>query len=134
MSAAVRERIEGTWTERTDGWWISLPCRQIRAAAHAMLESGARFSALVALPLIAGELRLSWHWDFGGTLLSVETTLLKGSPAPSIADIYPGADWAEREARDYYAISFQERACTPPLMLREGDTPGILLDKEERRS
>ena len=49
---------------------------------------------------------------------------------PSITEIYPGADWAEREARDCFAVTFSERADTPPLMLRDGDTPGILLHSE----
>jgi NADH:ubiquinone oxidoreductase subunit C len=43
-----------------------------------------------------------------------------------------GADWAEREARDYYAVTFSGRASTPTLMLREGDEPGVLLRKETR--
>jgi hypothetical protein len=98
-----------------------------------MREGGARFSALVARQLTAGELRLSWHWDFNGTLLSAETCLAAGDPAPSITDFYPGADWAERETRDYYAVSFPERTCTPPLMLRDKDTPGVLLEGEGTR-
>jgi hypothetical protein len=98
-----------------------------------MREGGARFAALVARQAKAGTLRLSWHWDFQGTLLSVETEPRPGVSVPSIVDIYPGADWAERESRDYFAVTFAERADTPPLMLREGDTPGILLHSEGSR-
>jgi NADH:ubiquinone oxidoreductase subunit C len=47
---------------------------------------------------------------------------------PTIADIYPGADWAERETRDYFAVKFEGRDSTPPLMLRDTDRPGILLE------
>ncbi len=131
MSAAgLRERIGGSWTERADGWWLSAPVDGIRAAARAMLEGGARFAALVACPRAAGALRLSWHWDVDGTLLSIEATLASGAVVPSIADLYPGADWAERETRDYYAVSFEGRARTDPLMLREGDAPGLLLPAE----
>jgi NADH:ubiquinone oxidoreductase subunit C len=92
-----------------------------------MREGGARFAALVARQTGAGALHLSWHWDFQGTLLCVETELAQGDLVPSITEIYPGADWAEREARDCFAVTFSERADTPPLMLRDGDTPGILL-------
>jgi len=129
----LRERVGGAWTERSCGWWVSLPASQIRGAARVMREGGARFSALVVRPFGAGSLQLSWHWDFNGTLLSAETTLAMGDPAPSIVDFYPGADWAERETRDYYAVSFPERTCTPPLMLREKDSPGILLEGEGTR-
>ena len=47
---------------------------------------------------------------------------------PTIADIYPGADWAERETRDYFAVEFEGRESTAPLMLRDTDSPGILLE------
>ena len=123
----LRGGIGGNWAQRADGWWLRIPLDQIRAVARLMREGGARFAALVAREIKAGALHLSWHWDFQGTLLSVETELAPGVSVPSIVDIYPGADWAEREARDYFAVTFAERADTPPLMLRDGDTPGILL-------
>jgi Ni,Fe-hydrogenase III component G len=133
MSAeTLREKIGGNWTERADGWWLRIPADKIREAARTMLAGGARFAALVTRPDGAGQLRLSWHWDLKGALLSVETTLAAGVPAPSIVDIYPGADWAEREAREYYAVTFEGRDSTPPLMLREGDAVGILLGPEGR--
>jgi Ni,Fe-hydrogenase III component G len=133
MSAeTLREKIGGNWTERADGWWLRIPADKIREAARTMLAGGARFAALVTRPDGAGQLRLSWHWDLKGALLSVETTLAAGVPAPSIVDIYPGADWAEREAREYYAVTFKGRDSTPPLMLREGDAVGILLGPEGR--
>jgi len=131
MSAAeIRKQIGGSWEERSDGWWLPLPPDQIRAAAGTMLAGGARFVALVASPGSQGEFGLSWHWDLKGTLLSVTTTLAAGRPAPSIVDIYVGADWAERETRDYYAITFEGRHSTPSLMLREEDAPGMMLSPE----
>ena len=123
----LRERIGGEWTERFDGWWVGISLDQLRATAAAMLEGGARFSALVAALGLNGSFRLSWHWDVVGTLLSVESTLAAGAELPTIADIYPGADWAERETRDYFAIAFSGRPSTTPLMLREQDAPGVLL-------
>jgi len=123
----LRGRIGGEWTERFDGWWLGIPLDQLRATAAAMLEGGARFAALVAAPASNGSFRLSWHWDVIGTLLSVESTLAAGAALPTIADIYPGADWAERETRDYFAIAFSGRVSTTPLMLREQDAPGVLL-------
>jgi Respiratory-chain NADH dehydrogenase, 30 Kd subunit len=134
MSAsALRDRLGGSWTERADGWWRPISADDVRAAARTMLEGGARFAALVACPRQAGALRLSWHWDLQGTLLSLETTVPAGVVVPSIVDVYPGADWAERETRDYYAATFAGRASTEPLMLREGDQPGLLLPVEGGR-
>ena len=94
-----------------------------------MLKAGARFAAIVALPEPPNAMRLSWHWDMGGVLLSVVSHLTDGECVPSIVESFPGADWAEREIRDYYAVAFDGRADTPPLMLRDGDKPGVLLCK-----
>jgi NADH:ubiquinone oxidoreductase subunit C len=100
---------------------------EIRSIAEEMLDRGARFVALVVNQTKADDLRLAWHWDLNGKLYSVENTTSLTTPLPSIADIYYGADWAEREAREYYAVTFEGRASTPPLMLPEGDAPGLLL-------
>ena len=89
--------------------------------------------ALVVSPDSQGVFGMSWHWDLKGTLLSVTTTLAAGKPAPRIVDIYIGADWAERETRDYYAVPFEGRLSTPPLMLREEDAPGMMLSPEAGR-
>jgi hypothetical protein len=134
MSAAeIRKQVGGSWTERRDGWWLPLPLEQVRDAARSMLAGGARFVALVASPGSDGDFELSWHWDLKGTLLSVTVTLAAGAPAPSIVDIYMGADWAERETRDYYAITFAGRDATPSLMLGEEDAPGMMFPLEAGR-
>ena len=126
----LRERIGGEWRERADGWWVTLAPERLRSAAGLFVEAGARFSALVPCPDGTGALRLSWHWDVGGILLSVQSSFGPDTPVPSIADMCPAADWAERETRDYCAVTFEGRVSTPPLVLREGDAPGVLLRRE----
>jgi hypothetical protein len=115
------------WRERAGCNWRPAELNEIHPIAESMLESGARFVALVVTQIETGDLRLVWHWDINGKLFSVESTAPLNTPLPSIVDIYCGADWAERETRDYYAVTFEGRASTPPLMLREGDPPGLLL-------
>jgi hypothetical protein len=122
----ARERAGGAWSARSDGWWLTTGRNAIRNLARALKLEGVRFAALTLRP--EGErLRLSWHWDAGGVLLSVETLLEPDTAVPSIVDHWPGADWAEREIRYYYAVTFEGRDSTPTLMLREGDEPGVLL-------
>ena len=118
------------WRQRAGGNWMPANLGEIRSIAQSMLERGARFEAFVVTQTKAGELRLIWHWDLKGKLFSVESTAAVGTPLPSIVDIYCGADWAEREARDYYGVTFEGRVSTPPLMLREADAPGVLLRSE----
>lgn len=118
------------WRQRAGSNWMPANLGEIRSIAQSMLERGARFEAFVVTQTKAGDLRLIWNWDLKGNLFSVESTAAVNTPLPSIVDIYCGADWAEREARDYYGVSFEGRASTPPLMLPESDTPGVLLRSE----
>jgi hypothetical protein len=134
---AIRTQAGGPWERRPDGWWQQAGLDRLRPAASALKAGGARFAALtvrlegVAVRPEGPVLRLAWHWDLGGTLLSLAVPVPPGTPVPSLVDLWPGADWAEREARDYYAVEFSGRAATPPLMLREGDAPGVLLRGRE---
>lgn len=118
------------WQQRAGGNWMSANLDEIRSIAQSMLEHGARFEAFVVTQTKTGELRVIWYWDLKGKLFSVESNAMATTPLPSIVDIYCGADWAEREARDYYGLTFEGRASTPPLMLRETDMPGVLLRSE----
>ena len=122
----LREHLGGTWTARPDGWWRPMELDRLRSAAAGLKTGGARFVALTVRP-DGASMKLAWHWDVAGTLLSLEAGLTPGAEIPSLVDIWPGVDWAEREARDYYAVNFSGRNDTPPLMLREGDAPGVLL-------
>ena len=127
MSAEeIRKNVGGAWAERADGFWLDVQASRVREVAAAMRTGSTRFAALVARPAGDG-LRLSWHWDDAGTLLSIVADLAPGEEAPSVVDIWPGADWAERETREYYAVAFAGRADTAPLMLRDGDEPGVML-------
>jgi len=121
------------WRELDGDKWRPAKLDEIRSIAESMLESCARFVALVVTQIETGGLRLTWHWDLKGKLFSAESTAALKTPVPSIVDIYCGADWAEREAREYYAVTFEGRASTPPLMLREDDPPGLLLRPEGDR-
>ena len=124
----ARREAGGTWEERSDGWWLSIEADLVPQIACSMLRAEARFVTILALQ--EGEaLRVSWHWDLGGVLLSVAARLSESMPVPSIIDSYPGADWAERETRDYYAVEFEGRTETPTLMLRDSDKLGVFLCK-----
>lgn len=118
------------WRQRAGGNWMPANLGAIRSIAQNMLDRGARFEAFVVTQTKESEWRLIWHWDLNGKLFSVESRTAVATPLPSIVDIYCGADWAEREARDYYGVTFEGRASTAPLMLREADPPGVMLRSE----
>jgi NADH:ubiquinone oxidoreductase subunit C len=114
----------GAYERKSDGYWAAWPGLEVRAMAELMRAQGARLVTLTALPDSAGGFHVIYHWDVDSTLVNISTTAASGS-IPTIADILPAADWAEREIRDYYAIEFEGRGETPTLMLREGDEPGL---------
>jgi hypothetical protein len=126
----ILSRLGGVWEKRPDGFWTTLEPARLRPAALDLKQAGARFGALTVRPRDGG-MHLAWHFDLGGTLLTLQAPLDAGAAAPSLLDLWPGADWAEREARDYYAVEFSGRASTPPLMLRDGDAPGVFLAKPD---
>jgi Ni,Fe-hydrogenase III component G len=109
--------------QRHDGLWLTIPDADVRAMAQLMIENESRLVTMTAIPQGDG-LRFIYHWDVDGALLNVSVPIVNNL-AMSIADILPAADWIEREARDYYAVQFEGRAETPPLMLRDDDEPGL---------
>jgi NADH-quinone oxidoreductase subunit C len=52
---------------------------------------------------------------------------------PSISDIYQGADWHERETRDFYGVVFDGHPNMKPLLLPEEDPDFHPLLKEEKK-
>jgi NADH:ubiquinone oxidoreductase subunit C len=116
--------VEPAAEHRSDGWWVDVPDLDVRGLATLMRTREVRFVTLTGTPDTAGGYRLIYHWDADGALLNIATTVSTGRIA-SIADIWPAADWVERELRDYYALVFEGRAETPTLMLLEGDEPGL---------
>lgn len=52
---------------------------------------------------------------------------------PSIADIYQGADWHERETRDLYGVIFEGHPNLKPLLLDEQDSDFHPLLKQEKK-
>jgi Respiratory-chain NADH dehydrogenase, 30 Kd subunit len=112
-------------TERTaGGCWIRPPVLDVRRMATLRREREVRLVTISARPDPTGDLMIIYHWDAGSTIVHAATTI-SGGQLPTIADIVPGADWAEREIRDHDAVEFGGRASTPPLMLRDGDPVGL---------
>ena len=114
---------------RVGGIWAVWPGVDVRQMTSVMLAGGAHFTAITCVPDGDG-LRVIYHWTVDAHLVNIETAAVDGK-LQSISDLLPAADWAEREARDYFAIDFTGRAQTPPLVLRDGDAPGLFSRTED---
>jgi NADH:ubiquinone oxidoreductase subunit C len=119
-----------TWEEKNGSRWLSLPCENVRSMTSLMLSQGARFITIAGMELPdEGGLRLDYHWDLDGELLTFVVTQ-DGKEISSIYDLCPAADWIEREIHEYLALDFVGRDCEP-LLLRVGEPVGVHLHKED---
>jgi NADH:ubiquinone oxidoreductase subunit C len=114
------------WVEKGGVHWLALGATNVRELAKAMNEIHARFITITAYQLPKDEgFRLEYHWDLDGQLLGFSFRLA-GKSIESIFDLTEAADWIEREIHEEYALDFVGREYEP-LLLRQGETPGVNL-------
>jgi hypothetical protein len=114
------------WVEKGGVHWLTLGGMNVRELAKAMNGLHARFVTITAYQLPGeGGLRLEYHWDLDGQLLGFPFQLA-GNSIESIYDLCEAVDWIEREIHAGFAIDFLGREYEP-LLLRQGDTPGVNL-------
>lgn len=65
--------------------------------------------------------------------INASVALPEDKTVPSICDIYQGANWHERETRDFFGVVFEGHPNLKPLLLREEDTDFHPLLKEENK-
>ena len=128
-SAPEKLKLAEPWTKRGGVYWMDCVKVTVREAARAMNDVGARFITITAYQLPGAEgFRLEYHWDLDGRLLGFPFQAI-GNSIESIYDICEAADWIEREVHEGFAIEFTGREYEP-LLLREGDKPGVNLREE----
>ena len=81
--------------------------QQMPAVAQAMLEQGCFLESLTALDM-RESFTLVYHFANFLELCRtvVHATLAKEAQAPTISQVYPGANWYEREVYDLFGIKF----------------------------
>ena len=130
---AISERLGTTepWVDTGGVHWLSPGDMEVRELAKAMNELHARFITITAYQLPGAEgFRLEYHWDLEGRLLgfgfNIAGSANENAKIESIFDLIEAADWIEREVHEGFGIDFTGREYEP-LLLREGDTPGVNL-------
>jgi hypothetical protein len=114
------------WIDKGGVHWLEPGSVGIRELATAMNALQARFITITAYQLPKDEgLKLEYHWDLDGQLLGFPFKLA-GNSVESIYDLCEAVDWIEREIHEGFAIDFLGREYEP-LLLRQGDTPGVNL-------
>ena len=133
---AISEKLHTTepWVDTGGVHWLSPGELKVRDLAKAMNELRARFVTITAYQLPGEQgFRLEYHWDLDGCLLGFPFLLagdsLESAKIDSIYDLCEAVDWIEREIHEGFAIDFVGRDYQP-LLLREGQTPGVNLREE----
>ena len=91
------------------GYHLEVAARpeQMPAVAQAMLDQGCFLESLTAVDL-RESFTLVYHFANFNELCRtvVHASLAKGAQAPTISQVYPAADWYEREVYDLFGIKF----------------------------
>jgi hypothetical protein len=124
--------IADSWTQKGGVYWLATDELNVRKLAAVMNECHARFITITAYQLPGDQgFRLEYHWDLGGIVLGFPFQLA-GNSIESIFDLCEAVDWIERETHEGFAIDFTGREYEP-LLLRQGDTPGVNLREEVKK-
>jgi NADH-quinone oxidoreductase subunit C len=106
----------------------------IRALATLVREADFMIESVSAVD-VTPEMMVLYHFCHPDEFLRVVARVLvdRNSPAcPTISDIYPGADWHERETMDFFGIDFTDHPDKTPLILDEADGDLNPLLKDEK--
>lgn len=107
----------------------------LRKAVKRLYEAGYLLEDLSALDTTDGIL-VVYHFDHMQKSGRVAFRVLLDGSAPkvsSIADIFQGARWHEREVRDFHAVDFDGHPNLIPLLLPADMEPGVLLKSDKTR-
>jgi hypothetical protein len=123
--------IHDAWIEKGGVHWLEPGQLSVRELAKVMNGLHARFVTITAYQLSGDEgFRLEYHWDLDGRLLGFPFKTINNS-IESIYDLCEAVDWIEREIHEGFALDFSGRVYEP-LLLRQGDTPGVNLREEAK--
>ena len=103
---------------------VILPPDRVRAAAEELREAGYFLETLTALEVREG-LLVTYLYDSMTEpgRLAVRALTARGGTLPSLAEVFQGAEWHEREAADFFGLEFQGHPNPVPLLLPH-DFPG----------
>jgi NADH-quinone oxidoreductase subunit C len=105
---------------------VTVPPERIAEAARVLDEAGYAIEAIGGVDWMA-EKQIEIVYDFtdfqSGRRVELRTRVPRDKPeAPTISAVYPGANWHEREARDFFGIVFAGHPDPIPLLLPEDAT------------
>ncbi|MEI6564190.1 MAG: NADH-quinone oxidoreductase subunit C [bacterium] len=102
---------------------VTVPAGRVVEAARIMDEAQFMIEAITGVDWMADK-QLEIVYDFthvdSGERVAIRARVPRDTPElPTISDIYPGANWHERETHDFFGIIFTGHPELIPLLLPE---------------
>ncbi len=104
-------------------WEAHVPPAQVVAAARWFAEKGFALDTLTGVDWIAqGEMEVVYDFFHPHTFwrAAVRTRVPRDHPElPTVSEVFPGANWHEREAHEFFGLRFTGHPHLTPLLLPE---------------
>jgi NADH-quinone oxidoreductase subunit C len=102
---------------------VTVPAAEIVAAARVLDAAVFMIEAVTGVDWLA-EQQMELVYDFvhmeSGERVTLRARVARDKPElPTVSDVYPGANWHEREAHDFFGIVFTGHPNLSPLLLPE---------------
>ncbi len=113
--------------------WV--PADRVRDAAQALRDREFLIEDVIGVDA-APEMMVVYHFHRleGGCRVRLRVRTGREAPrVPTIQDIFPGANWHEREQHDFYGVVFEGHPDLSPLILPEDAGDLRPLRKDEKR-
>ncbi|MBE0618091.1 MAG: NADH-quinone oxidoreductase subunit C [Proteobacteria bacterium] len=98
-----------------------VPAERLRETVQALRDRDFLIDHVTAVDA-APQLLIVYHFSHvaGGCRVALKLLTEREAPvAPSVHDLYPGANWHERETHDFYGVVFEGHPDLSPLILPE---------------
>lgn len=115
-------------------WQVVLPAKAIVPAAQRLLAAEWHLEDIFALDMAEGFV-VTYHFAHFERPDRVALRVLAPHAAPtvpSIAGIFHGAEWHERETRDFHGVSFEGNPNLVPLLMDPDMAEAFPLRKDEK--
>jgi NADH-quinone oxidoreductase subunit C len=115
---------------------LSLDAENLPTAVQVLFDGGYFLEDIAGVDVDEG-IMLAYHFDRYDASQRVVLRLTvphQTKKAPSIAAIFSGADWHERECFDFFGVEFENHPGLKPLLLPDDMKLHPLLKEKDRRS
>lgn len=129
-------RTMGDYSRNGCHFNVHLHTEHLLTAAHLLFDRSYFLEDITGVDVVEG-IMLVYHFDHYATVqrFALHVRVPHAAPkAPSLAAIFSGADWHERECFDFFGVEFENHPDLKPLLLPDDLDLHPLIKGKDRRS